>query len=155
MISQAFVLLVRVRTVVHCTVAALSSRPAASQVQPSSISSISFISSTPHLPHPSLLDPLPDIVRRRLPFPVPQVLHLVRRHQAPLHATAQVVFAKLAALRRVDSAGGLQAAKVLLHQRLAFGVVVQREGAFGRRVGAADFDAGAGSAEGRHFERSV
>jgi hypothetical protein len=29
--------------------------------------------------------------------------------------------------------------------------VVQREGAFGGRVGAADFDAGSGCAEGGHF----
>jgi len=101
--------------------------------------------------HQSLLNPLPNIIRRRLPFPIPQILHLVRCHQAPLHATAQVALAQLTALGRVDSTGGLEAAEILLHERLAFGVVVEREGAFGGRVGAADFDAGAGSAEGRHF----
>jgi hypothetical protein len=58
----------------------------------------------------SLLDPSSHIVRRRLALRVPQILHLVRRHQAPLHATTQVVFTQLAALRRVDSAGGFKAA---------------------------------------------
>jgi hypothetical protein len=106
---------------------------------------------SPYSSHPSLLNPLPNIIRRRLPFPIPQVLHLVRRHQASFHATAQVALAQLATLGRVDSTSSLEAAEVLLHERLAFGVVVQREGALCGRVGAADFDAGAGGAKGGHF----
>lgn len=99
----------------------------------------------------SPLDPLPHIIRRRLSLAIPQILHLIRRHQTSLHATVQVAFAQLATLGRVDSAGSFEAAQVLFHQRLAFGVVVEWERAFGGRVGAADFDAGAGGAEGRHF----
>jgi hypothetical protein len=34
---------------------------------------------------------------------------------------------------------------------LAFGIVVEGEGTFGGRVGAPDFDTGAGGAEGGHY----
>ena len=72
----------------------------------------------------SLLPPLPHIISNSLPLAVPQILHLVLRHQSPLHATVQVPFAQLSALGRVDPAGGFQASQVLFHQGLAFGVVV-------------------------------
>jgi hypothetical protein len=101
-----------------------------------------------HLPSP--LHPLPHIIRRSLTLAIPQILHLVRRHQAPLHATAQVAFAQLAALGGIDATSSLQAAQILFHEGLAFGVVVERERALCGRVGAADFDACAGRAEGGH-----
>ena len=133
-----------------------SSAAVKAKAHPSSIPSKPIVKSSINIqfhliPIPSPLNPLPHIIRRRLPLRIPQVLHLVRRHQPPLHATAEVVFAQLAALRRVDAAGGLEAAEVLFHERLAFGVVVEGEGAFCWRVGAANFDAGAGGAEGGHF----
>jgi hypothetical protein len=99
----------------------------------------------------SLLPPLSHIISNSLSLAIPQILHLVLRHQAPLHATVQVPFAQLSALGRVDPAGSFQASQVLFHQGLAFGVVVEREGAFRGWIGAPDFDAGAGGAEGGHF----
>ena len=155
-ISGAGLLLSRTATVFAQTIArsvleASRQRRPDPPAAPLRKSSQHLSSNSSHSSQQSLLNPLPNIVRRRLPFPIPQVLHLVRRHQASFHATAQVSLAQLAALGRVDSTGGFEAAEVLLHERLAFGVVVEREGAFGGRVGAADFDAGTRGAESGHL----
>jgi len=60
---------------------------------------------------------------------IAQILHLVRRHEVLVHATLEVALAQHAALVVVHSAVGAQAAQVRLHNVLAFGIVIEREGA--------------------------
>ena len=86
----------------------------------------------------------PRATDEHFPPPTGALLHV------PLHPTLQIPFAQFPALLGIDAALAAQAAQVLFHEGLAFGVVVEREGASFGRNGFADDLAAAGAAEGAH-----
>lgn len=64
----------------------------------------------------------------------PQILHLIDGHQILIHPTLQIRFTELATVVLVYAAGALDAGKVGGHERFAFVVVVEGEGAAFRSV---------------------
>jgi hypothetical protein len=95
--------------------------------------------------------PLPNTTRSRLlQILKPKILHRIHRHQIPLHPTLQIPLTQLSAFIVVDSLVAADAAEVLFHDVLAFGVVVEGEGAAFRWDGFGEFLGAAWGAGGGH-----
>jgi len=84
-----------------------------------------------------------------------KILHRVRRHQIPLHPALQIPLTQRPTLVVIDSFVRTNAAQVLLHDGLTFGIVVEREGAALGWGGLGESLRAAWAAKGRHCRAHV
>ena len=76
-------------------------------------------------------------------------------NRLPIHAALQVTLTELAALVVIDATMTSQASEILLHQGLAFGVMIQWKGPTLWRCGLGDDLTAARTAEGAHIILSM